>query len=136
MAIRSHAIWSRRLPRDERSRNMSSRQQKIPAFGRGVAPHGQRTGDHGLCPWGSIAMYDFLLEVKKRGMEAYTEFRGKIQDHPMGGPGFFGPLAGLVDLAGFPKMSEWEKKYLSPEQMEKYGSSLGSYDPRTGKGKH
>jgi 2-methylisocitrate lyase-like PEP mutase family enzyme len=84
---------------------------------------------------GSIAMYDFLMEVKKQGMGAYTEFRRRIQDHPLGGPGFFGPLTGLVDLAGFPKVSEWEKKYLSPEQLEKYEHSLGTYDPRSGKGK-
>ena len=84
---------------------------------------------------GSIAMYDFLMEVKKQGMGAYTEFRRRIQDHPLGGPGFFGPLAGLIDLAGFPKVSEWEKKYLSSEQLEKYERSLGAYDPRSGKGK-
>lgn len=81
---------------------------------------------------GCIAMYDFLTEVKKRGMEPYTEFRQRIQNHPLGGPGFFGPLAGLVDLAGFPKVMEWEKKYLSPEQMKKYDSSVGFYDPRVG----
>jgi 2-methylisocitrate lyase-like PEP mutase family enzyme len=84
---------------------------------------------------GSIAMYDFLMEVKKQGMGAYTEFRRRIQNHPLGGPGFFGPLAGLIDLAGFPKVSEWEKKYLSSEQLEKYERSLGAYDPRSGKGK-
>jgi len=81
---------------------------------------------------GSIATYDFLLEVKERGMEAYTNFRRRIQGHPLGGPGLYGPLAGLSDLAGFPKVLEWEKKYLSPEQMKKYDSSLGSYDPRVG----
>jgi 2,3-dimethylmalate lyase len=84
---------------------------------------------------GSIAMYDFLMEVKKNGMGAYTEFRRRIQDHPLGGPGFFGPLRGLIDLAGFPKVSEWEKKYLSQEQLEKYERSLGAYDPRSDKGK-
>jgi len=84
---------------------------------------------------GTIAMYDFLLDVKKRGMEAYTEFRGKIQDHPLGGPGFYGPLAGIIDLAGFPKVLEWEKKYLSLEQMKKYDGSLGAYDPRKEKDK-
>jgi 2-methylisocitrate lyase-like PEP mutase family enzyme len=84
---------------------------------------------------GSIAMYDFLTEVKKQGMGAYTEFRRRIQSHPLGGPGFYGPLAGLIDLAGFPKVSEWEKKYLSPEQLKKYEQSLGAYDPRSGRGK-
>jgi 2-methylisocitrate lyase-like PEP mutase family enzyme len=81
---------------------------------------------------GTIAMYDFLVDFKERGIEAYTEFRRKIQNHPLGGPGVSGPLAGLSDLAGFPKILEWEKKYLPPEQMRKYDSSLGSYDPRVG----
>jgi hypothetical protein len=27
---------------------------------------------------------------------------------------------------------EWEKKYLSPENLEKYASSIGEYDPRAG----
>jgi 2-methylisocitrate lyase-like PEP mutase family enzyme len=81
---------------------------------------------------GSIAMYDFLLEVKERGMDAYTEFRKKNQNHPLGGPGFSGPLSGLSDLAGFPKVLEWERKYLSTEKLKKYESSLGSYDPRVG----
>lgn len=80
----------------------------------------------------SIATYDFLLELKDRGLEAYLQFRRKIQDHPLGGPGTSGPLVGLLDLVGFPRIFEWEKKYLSPEKMSKYERSLGSYDPHLG----
>ncbi len=74
---------------------------------------------------GSIAMYDFLLELKKRGMVAFNEFRQSKKSHPLGGFGIF-------DLAGFPKVAEWEKKYLSPEKLAKYDSSIGIYDPRGG----
>ena len=74
---------------------------------------------------GSIAIYDFLVELKKQGMEVYNEFRQRTQSHPLGG-------FGLFDVAGFPKVVEWEKKYLSPEKLEKYDQSLGVYDPRVG----
>ncbi len=72
---------------------------------------------------GSVAMYDFLVELKKRGANAYNDFREKTENHPLGGFGFF-------DIAGFPKVAEWEKKYLPPEKLEKYKTSGGIYDPR------
>ena len=73
----------------------------------------------------SVAMFDFLAEIKKRGLEAYNEFWEKTKTHPMGGFRVF-------DLAGFPRVVEWEKKYLSPEKLKKYEQSLGMYDPRVG----
>lgn len=73
----------------------------------------------------SVAMYDFLVDCKKRGMVAYHEFRKKTENHPMGGFGVF-------DLAGFPKVVEWEKKYLPEGTLEKYEDTLGLYDPRVG----
>jgi hypothetical protein len=86
----------------------------------------------GLCMAGchitqiaSIAMYDFLVEFKQRGLQALIDFRQKTKNHPLGGFGIF-------DIAGFPKVVEWEKKYLSPEKLEKYEQSLGVYDPRVG----
>lgn len=86
----------------------------------------------GLCMAGchitqiaSIAMYDFLVEFKERGMTALNEFRQRTQNHPLGGFGIF-------DIAGFPKVVEWEKKYLSAEKLERYDQSLGVYDPRVG----
>lgn len=74
---------------------------------------------------GSVAMYDYLVELKERGISAHDEFIQKTQNHPMGGFGKF-------DLAGFPKVVEWEKKYLPEVQLEKYEQSLGIYDPRVG----
>jgi 2-methylisocitrate lyase-like PEP mutase family enzyme len=86
----------------------------------------------GLCMSGfqlaqveSVAMYDILMEYKKRGMAAISDFRRKTADHPMGGFGTF-------DLAGFPKVVEWEKKYLPAEKLEAYEESIGVYDPRVG----
>ncbi len=73
----------------------------------------------------SIATYDFLLDLKKRGITAFNEFKEKTQNHPLGGFGIF-------DLAGFPKVVEWEKKYLTPDQLKKYDLSIGAYDPRVG----
>ena len=78
-----------------------------------------------LAQVGSVAMYDMLMEFKERGMAAITDYRRKTADHPMGGFGTF-------DLAGFPKVVEWEKKYLPAEKLEAYESSIGVYDPRVG----
>jgi hypothetical protein len=39
---------------------------------------------------------------------------------------------GSFDLAGFPKVVEWEKKYLPKEKIEAYEESIGVYDPRVG----
>jgi 2-methylisocitrate lyase-like PEP mutase family enzyme len=74
---------------------------------------------------GSVAMYDSLLDIKQRGLDALNDFNSKFKDHPLGGFGVF-------DVAGFPKVVEWERKYLSPEQLEKYEQTLGQYDPRVG----
>jgi 2-methylisocitrate lyase-like PEP mutase family enzyme len=74
---------------------------------------------------GSVAMYDSLLDIKQRGLDALNDFNSKFKDHPLGGFGVF-------DVAGFPKVVEWERKYLSPEKLEKYEQTLGQYDPRVG----
>lgn len=75
---------------------------------------------------GSIAMYDFLVELRKRGIVAVNEFRQKARSHPLG-------EFGTLDLTGFPKVAEWEKKYLSSDQLKKYDSTIGVYDPRAGR---
>lgn len=74
---------------------------------------------------GSVAMYDFLVDLKARGSDVYIEFERRNAGHPMAG-------FGVLDLVGFPKVVEWEKKYLPQETLEKYESSLGVYDPRVG----
>jgi hypothetical protein len=35
-------------------------------------------------------------------------------------------------VAGFPKVVEWEKKYLPQDTLDKYEQTLGEYDPRVG----
>jgi 2-methylisocitrate lyase-like PEP mutase family enzyme len=73
---------------------------------------------------GSVAMYDFLMDFLE-DEDAYIRFREKTAEHPLGGFGTF-------DVAGFPKVVEWEKKYLPQETLDKYDQSLGLYDPRIG----
>lgn len=74
---------------------------------------------------GSVAMYDYLVELKQRGICAHGEFMERTKHHPLGGYGKF-------DLTGFPKVVEWERKYLPSEQLDKYDRSIGLYDPRVG----
>jgi len=71
---------------------------------------------------GAIATWDFLVELKERGLDFYSDFRQRTKNHPMGHFNYF-------NLAGFPKVAEWEKKYLPPENLKKYASSIGEYDP-------
>jgi len=74
---------------------------------------------------GAVLMYDFLKDYATRGSDAYNEFAETYKNHPLGGFGVF-------DLTGFPKVSELEEKYLSPEKLARYDQSLGVYDPRVG----
>ena len=50
---------------------------------------------------GTIAMYDFLVEFKERGMETFMEFREQNKNHPLAS-------FGILDLTGFPKILKWE----------------------------
>jgi 2,3-dimethylmalate lyase len=76
---------------------------------------------------GTVAMYDFLVDFKERGGEAWREFLEKTQAPPMGGQGVF-------DLTGFPEVVKLEEKYLPPDELNKYKEpSLGIYDPHTGR---
>ena len=70
-----------------------------------------------------MSMYDYLMDIKQNGPQVAMNFRSENKDHPMSRFGAF-------DLAGFPKVVEWEEKYLSPEKLERYDSSIGQYDPR------
>ncbi len=90
----------------------------------------KETKELGLCSTslmidkiGVVAMYDFLLEYKERGVDAFNDFCVRTEGHPLGGFGRF-------DLVDHPKIVEWEKKYLPQEDLEKYDKSLGVYDPR------
>ncbi len=75
---------------------------------------------------GVVAMFDFLVEYKKRGADVFNEFTEKTKEHPLGGFGRF-------DLVDHPKIAEWEKKYLPTEKLDRYEYSLGVYDPRVRK---
>lgn len=71
---------------------------------------------------GLTAMWDMLADVQKRGLEAWNEYMERTQDHPLG-------TFRVFDLTGFPKIREWEAKYLAPETLAKYDQSVGAYEP-------
>lgn len=70
----------------------------------------------------SIAMYDFLLEYAERGADAYADHLDARKGHPFVDFGF-------LDLTGFPRVIELEKKYLPAERLRKYEGSEAFYDP-------
>jgi len=71
---------------------------------------------------GNFAMWDMLLAIKKRGLDAWFEWGKTIGEHPLAGFGIF-------DLVGFPQVREWEERYLPKEKLDKYDKSLGLYEP-------
>lgn len=74
----------------------------------------------------SVAMYDFLLRVRKEGTAAFSNFIASTKTHPLS-------LFGSFNLTGFPKVRELEQKYLPAETQDRYEKSLGMYDPLDGK---
>ncbi|NTE88362.1 isocitrate lyase/phosphoenolpyruvate mutase family protein [Agrobacterium rubi] len=70
---------------------------------------------------GSIAMYSFLQDFAERGADAYAEYLNANAGHPLVDFGF-------LDLTGFPKVLEIEKKYLSEAALKKYDKSEAFYD--------
>ncbi len=76
--------------------------------------------------FGSMAIYDFLLEYRNKGKDAMAELFQNAKGHPLAGFGIF-------DLTGFGQVTEWERKYLDPKKLAGYDQSLGLYDPRVGK---
>lgn len=75
---------------------------------------------------GVLAYWDFLMKMKEHGLDPWVEFSEEMKDHPVGG-------FNITDLLGFPKIREWEDKYLPPEELSKYEQSFGLYDPKTQK---
>jgi 2,3-dimethylmalate lyase len=72
---------------------------------------------------GNVAKWDMLVEMKKRGLEAFNQWHESHREHPAAFPHYF-------ELVGFPQVREWEEKYLSPERLKtKYGESKGLYEP-------
>jgi 2-methylisocitrate lyase-like PEP mutase family enzyme len=78
---------------------------------------------------GYVAWWDMLVAMKQNGLEPWIEWSNKNKEHPM----MKGPAGlGVFDLVGFPKVREWEEKYLPKENLEKYDKSIGLYDPGSG----
>ena len=71
---------------------------------------------------GMRATWDYAHDFLKRGIEAEKELMSKPTKYPM--PNMF-------DLVGFPKVFEWEEKYLPSEEVKKrYEDSSGNYGPK------
>jgi 2,3-dimethylmalate lyase len=100
-----------------------------------IEPHPtlQEMQDMGMCMTlssfffkaGTVAAWDLLAAMKERGLDPYIELLERTKDHPIGGWRTF-------DLTGFRQVAEWERKYLSPELLERREASIGLYDPTTG----
>lgn len=71
---------------------------------------------------GYVAMWDMLAAMKEHGLDPWIEWSNKTKGHPVAGYRLF-------DLVGFPKVQEWEEKYLPKEYLDKYDKSMGLYDP-------
>ena len=67
------------------------------------------------------AAWEYAHDFRQRGLQAELEYRQGPRRYPM--PHVF-------DLVGFPKVAEWEAKYLPAETLRKYENSIGGYDPR------
>lgn len=91
----------------------------------------QELQDLGLCMTlglmyyeaGLIADWDMLVALKEKGLEYWYEWRNSVKDHPAS-------WRNIYNLVGFPKVREWEEKYLPKESLEKYERSQGIYEPR------
>lgn len=70
---------------------------------------------------GLRASWEYAHDFLKRGYQAQMEWEQREWKYPM--PHMF-------DLVGFPQVAEWEEKYLPKEELAKYETSVGGYDPR------
>jgi 2-methylisocitrate lyase-like PEP mutase family enzyme len=73
---------------------------------------------------GIRASWEYAHDFMARGVEAQIEWQQRQYQYPM--PHTF-------DIVGFPKVAEWEEKYLPAEWLQKYEDSIGGYDPRAGR---
>jgi len=91
----------------------------------------QELEDLGLCMTlglmffeaGLIADWDMLVALKERGLQYWYEWRDRVKEHPAS-------WQKIYDLVGFPKIREWEERYLTKEALRKYERSSGLYEPR------
>lgn len=84
---------------------------------------GRKPGGSAPARVATVAMFDFLIDYRRRGEDAYNDFVIRTKDHPLGGFRIF-------NLAGFPRLLKIERQFLPPDSMERYSQSLGAYDPR------
>jgi 2-methylisocitrate lyase-like PEP mutase family enzyme len=75
---------------------------------------------------GLVADWDMLVALKEKGLEYFYEWRAAHKEHPA-------RWQKIYDLVGFPKVREWEEKYLPKEELDKYEKSSGLYDPKASK---
>jgi len=69
--------------------------------------------------------WEMLREVRERGAQALVKWNNWAEKYPWqhSDPPHF------HDFMGFPEIRATEKKYLPPEEEEKYQDSLGLYTP-------
>jgi 2,3-dimethylmalate lyase len=72
---------------------------------------------------GLVADWDMLAALKERGLEYFYEWRESHKAHPAS-------WKKIYDLVGFPRVREWEEKYLPKENLKKYEESSGLYEPK------
>lgn len=69
--------------------------------------------------------WDFLRDLRERGLAAYLEFVTKSKDNP-----FATDARGKsFDLTGLGQLKEIEERYLPKEELKKYEASQGIYNP-------
>ncbi|MET3794487.1 isocitrate lyase/PEP mutase family protein [Aquamicrobium terrae] len=70
-----------------------------------------------------LMMDAFLRDCHERGADAFNDFMETQKNSRHG-------TFSYLELTGFPEVLEIERQFLPQEQLEKYESSLGEYDPR------
>jgi 2-methylisocitrate lyase-like PEP mutase family enzyme len=70
----------------------------------------------------NIATWDYLHDLRQRGVQALVDFQERTRGHPLGS-------FRINDLLGFPALREQEQRYLPAERLAKYDQSSGVYTP-------
>jgi len=66
-------------------------------------------------------LWEYLHDVNNRGLAAQKEWKQWLENLPRKYP----PAPNFFQISGFPKVKEWEEKYLSAGELEKYLKSTG-----------
>ncbi|MBI3023669.1 MAG: isocitrate lyase/PEP mutase family protein [Thaumarchaeota archaeon] len=68
----------------------------------------------------SVAVWDFMAQLKKQDTRAQVEFERRNNKHPLG------DVKKLFELGGLRELQNYEKEFLPPEVLEaRYGKSIG-----------